>query len=76
MGSVSSGMTCGLLRGGGIFDRPVWSNMLTGGYTLGGAAGAAYGVASGAAILRGGEGDLYFGGTVCVFLLLVVGRPC
>ena len=41
--------------------------MLPGGSTLGGVLGAAYGVASGAATLRGVVGAFYFVGTVCVF---------
>ena len=54
IGSVSSGMMCDTHWGGCLGARPGWNIMYPCGSTLGGSAGAAYGVVSGACTLRGG----------------------
>ena len=59
-------MTCGLHWGGGLYARPVWSDMTPGGSTLEGGTGAASGVASEVYTLGSGVGAFCCGGTVFV----------
>ena len=56
IGSVSSGMMWDAHWGGRLGDYPVWKDMPPFGYTLGGGAGDASGVAYGVSNLRGDVG--------------------
>ena len=57
--------------GGVLGARPGWKDMSPFGSTLGGGAGAAYGVASGVFDLRGGVGEF-----VCCRISFVGGDTC